>query len=297
MTEHAPVGRVLAGVDPSRHAARAVAWAAGEAADRRMPLHLVHALGFPSDGATVSIPAEYALAGRSASDVLLAQLADRARRAAPGLAVTTQTSDFGAVETLTALGGHHDLIVTGTRGHGGFAGLLLGSVSLRTAAHAHCPTVVVRDLPDEAPRAEIVLGVERDQDPAPIRFAFESCARVGARLTVIRAWLSAPSYGGHFLTDQPATEAEHLADVEKLIDGERSQHPDLQVEIRIVRGNTVSSLIDVARGARMVVVGAHRRRAPLSVGVGYVVHGLLAHAETPVAVVPITRGAKVEYEH
>ncbi|HET9172707.1 MAG TPA: universal stress protein [Actinospica sp.] len=287
MTEHASRGRILVGVDPSPHAARAMAWAAREAADRGMPLHLVHALGLPAGGEGLLVPADYVAAGRAASKVLLDQLAGQARRLDPDLPITTETSEFGAAETLVTLGGQDDLIVTGTRGHGGFAGLLLGSVSLRTAAHAHCPTVVVRGTRAEEPREEIVLGVERGEDEAPIRFAFESCARLGARLTVLRAWLSAPSYAGYYLTREPATDAEQLDDVERLVAAVRSEHPDVQVMLRTVRGNAVPSLIDAARGARMIVIGAHRRRAPLSVGAGYVVQGLLSHAATPVAVVPI----------
>ena len=61
----------------------------------------------------------------------------------------------------------------------------------------------------------------------------------------------------------------------------------MEVETRVVRGNAVPALIDAARGSRLLIVGAHRRRAPLAVGAAYVVQGLLSHAETPIAVVPI----------
>ena len=288
MTENTPRGRILVGVDASAHAARALAWAAREAAARGLPLHLVNALDLPTRGPGALIPPEYVASGRSCSKLLLEQAAEQVSRLDPTLRITIETSDFGAAETLVTLSGDGDLIVTGTRGHGGFAGLLLGSVSLRTAAHAHCPTIVVRGTPDDGgPRDEIVLGVERDEDLAPIRFAFESCERLGTRLTVVRAWLSAPSYAGHFLTDEPAGDKEQLDDVDQLLKRVRAQYPEVRVTLRTVRGNAVPSLIDAAHHARMIVIGAHRRRAPLSVGAGYVVQGLLSHADTPVAVVPI----------
>jgi nucleotide-binding universal stress UspA family protein len=58
--------------------------------------------------------------------------------------VKTQVASGNAAKILIDLSQDADFLVVGSRGHGGFAGLLLGSVSQHVAAHASCPVVVVR---------------------------------------------------------------------------------------------------------------------------------------------------------
>jgi Universal stress protein family len=105
----------------------------------------------------------------------------------PNLTITTEISELGAAEALVALSREAELVVTGTRGYGGFTGMLLGSVSHKTAVHAPCPVIVVHEEVSESGSNEIVLGVEPDQDPAPIRFAFATAAQFGATVAAVRA--------------------------------------------------------------------------------------------------------------
>lgn len=61
-----------------------------------------------------------------------------------GVEVEKRAAQGSAADALIQAAGPDDLIVVGSRGHGGFASLLLGSVSQQTAMHARCPVVIVR---------------------------------------------------------------------------------------------------------------------------------------------------------
>lgn len=277
--------RIVVGVDASDSALHAAIWAARQAADLDVPLLVVHALDL---GATsvYATAAGYTEDRRDQGAALLGKVARTLREQVPAALVDTEQFDPSAPQTLMALSNESDLVVTGTRGHGGFTGLLLGSVSLKLAAHAHGPVVVVRgDEPGE-PDNEIVLGVEPDEDEAPIRFAFAMAEALGATLTVVHAWWPHPAYGG-YPEDITATERDQAARTEALISGLYDAYPGVKVSVSAMRGNAVPMLIEASRAARLLVVGAHRRRSPLSVGAGYVVQGLLSHSPTPVAVIPI----------
>ena len=281
--------RIIVGVDSSDNASRAATWAGREAADRGLPLHLVHALDEPGAMGKRFEPPHYAATRSKAGEQLLKRIASMLHESLPDLAVTTEISALPAAEALVDLSGEAELVVAGTRGQGGFAGLLLGSVSHALAAHARCPAVIVRGEEPGSLLSEIVLGVESDQGQAPVRFAFATAAAVGASVTAVRAWWMRSAYEGHYSTSEfsAAKDAEE-ADVTELIKAAREEYPHVDACVQTIRGNAVPVLTNAAQGSRLLVVGAHRHRGPLSVGTGYAVQGLLAHSHTPVAVVPIT---------
>ncbi|MEQ1703824.1 MAG: universal stress protein [Ilumatobacteraceae bacterium] len=133
---------IVVGVDGSENGQRALHWAIDEAAFHGMTLILVHSIEL---GLSVSEPygGGYVLeqlqeAGRLALDD--AQAMAEAR----GIEVERRSDMGSAAYSLIDASKGAALLVVGCRGHGGFAGLLLGSVSAACVHHAHCPVVVVR---------------------------------------------------------------------------------------------------------------------------------------------------------
>jgi nucleotide-binding universal stress UspA family protein len=130
--------RVVVGIDESEDAAHALRWAATEARSRGAALQVVHAWSLPPVAAYVVDSAPIAQAAGELVEAALAEagLADDERieaRVLPG----------APAAALLEAAQRADLVVVGSRGHGGFTGLLLGSVSHQVAGHAPCPVVVV----------------------------------------------------------------------------------------------------------------------------------------------------------
>jgi len=289
---NAPGHRIIVGVDGSEHARDAASWAGAEAVRRHASLTIAHGLGLTSTYVP-RLPEAMAEERRQDAQAMLDEELTLLSSIYPGLGVGTASSDDPPAPFLKGLSGEAELLVIGTRGHGGFAGMLVGSVSRKLAAHAHCPLIVVRTRPSLEVRNEVVLGVGPKPSPASVRFAFETAAAHDATLTVVRSWwpgamrggFEAPG-GGMSVDQYDLFPASALAEVEDTLGLFRMQYPRVQVHIVIPEGNTVPALVETSRDTRLLVVGAHRRRGPFSVGAGYVVDGVIAHCATPVAVVP-----------
>jgi nucleotide-binding universal stress UspA family protein len=80
---------------------------------------------------------------RRAAEELLEKATAGLEVEAEGIETERRVVEGGAPEVLVAAAAEGDLLVVGSRGHGGFAGLLLGSVSQECAHHANCPVVIV----------------------------------------------------------------------------------------------------------------------------------------------------------
>jgi nucleotide-binding universal stress UspA family protein len=134
--------RIVVGIDGSEPSERALDWAVTEATGRGAPLHLVTAWMFPMAPGyafTATVPQVHEAAGETCE-----RAADEVRRRAPQLRVSTQTVQQTPGPALVAASEGADLLVVGSRGLGGFEGLLMGSVSQYCARHASCSVVVVR---------------------------------------------------------------------------------------------------------------------------------------------------------
>lgn len=134
---------IVAGVDGSPEAAAALEVAIEEARLRRAVLHVTYAYPAMASQLTGSTAKEYY--GETEHDAR--QVLERAAAAAPsteGLELEWLAVPGNPSEVLIEASRGAGLLVVGSRGLGGFRGLLMGSVSNQCVHHAHCPVLVVR---------------------------------------------------------------------------------------------------------------------------------------------------------
>lgn len=137
---------ILVGLDGSHHSERALEWAAKEAAVRHAPLTVlaVHTVPAGWSGHGVAYPEDDELVGRT--KVAAQELTDKVLAgmgSARPDAVTVEAVNGVPADELLRASEDADMIVLGARGGGGFARLLMGSVSNQVAHHAHCPIVII----------------------------------------------------------------------------------------------------------------------------------------------------------
>ena len=287
MNSRSPSG-VVVGVDGSAHAAAAAEWAAREATRRGRPLHLVHAV---NTGTVTLSPRTSAavtdLILRDAGTVLEDSLG-KVRASHPGLRLTGDVVPRDAAEAVLTAAEHAELAVVGTRGHGGFASLLLGSVSLRVAAHSRCPVVVVRGA--EQVGGHVLVAVRDERDVATLRFALREGELTGLPVHAVHTWSPVVADVGHMapMIDELGEEVRlHEQLLHRTCDPVREEFPDVVFETRQVHGAPAGALVEASRQAAVLVVSRRQPAPHFGLRLDTAVHAVLHHAYCPVAVVPV----------
>jgi len=142
-------GRIVVGVDGSDGSIDALRWAVEEARLRGATVEAVHSWHYPYAAYTEITGMAAGVISREdleavAQEVLKRSLDRVGADASAGVEIRPVLVQGPAAATLLEQAAGADLLVVGSRGHGGFTGLLLGSVSQHVVHHAPCPTVVVR---------------------------------------------------------------------------------------------------------------------------------------------------------
>jgi nucleotide-binding universal stress UspA family protein len=269
---------IVAGYDGSPGSEQALSWAAREARARGVALTVCHAWGLgyqasPAAGAAVEL-------ARQAGEQVLAGGLRRARAVMGAGEVRPLLAGGHAAAVLCEHSGGAEMVVVGSRGRGGLAGLLLGSVSAQVAGHARGRVVVVRG--HWRPAADYVPGpvvVGADGSPASriaVGFAAEEAALREASLLAVCALADTPGgLGGARRLQEDFDQA--ITECEK-------EHPEVTVQRHVAHGAARAALLAACSGAQLLVVGARGRGGVPGMTLGSVSHAMLHHAPCPVAI-------------
>jgi nucleotide-binding universal stress UspA family protein len=277
-------------VDGSGESLLAAEWAAMAAKRHGLPLRIVSAPAMlPRMQSYQVSPTAVADVVRAAATRALGTAVARAEEVAPGLEITTDLLAGPPALAVAGSGSDAAMLVVGARGAGGFAAMLLGSVSRYAALRATCPVIVVRQA-NMAVHQEVVVGIRDPQDTSEaLTFAFEEAVARHADLMAVHAWhwsLSAlRSQAGQDVLDAPF-HPEQIADeavrsLSAVLDRWRGKYPGVRVRHDVIRGHPARILANYSVRADLVVIGRHG-----DPGIGSIQHALLDHARGPVAVVP-----------
>ena len=135
-------GVIVVGVDGSESSRKALRWAARQAQLTGSEIAAVMSWEVPT--AVYWVPYPEGLDLEANARKLLAATVEETLGPDPAVPVTQAVVQGHPAPSLVDASGRADLLVVGSRGHGEFTGMLLGSVSEHCVARAHCPVVVVR---------------------------------------------------------------------------------------------------------------------------------------------------------
>lgn len=297
-----PEDAVVVGVGADAECSAAIGWAADEAVRRGARLEVVHAYLEPfliPGAATVGdVPgvADLCHTARAGAQAVLDDAVRAVRERHPGLPVVPHALVGSPASVLLAAAAQAALVAVGDRGRGALHEALFGSVGPLVAAHARCPTALVRG--DTGRDGPVVVGVDDvAAADAPLRFAITEAARRDAPVIVMHA-SDAVCRDGDLRASADLSVREAPPE---LADAWRGRHFDERLAVHlesaglpaadigtvVVAGDdAAAALTRASADAALVVIGAPRPHGIAALRAGPHIRRLMRHAECPVVVVP-----------
>ena len=244
---------IVVGYDGSPAARSALQWAAESAVCHWVPLRLVYA----EPGVSRVKPA--ADPRRLPPAALIARGVEQARARCGGkVPVTGVLVDGVAAKVLAEQSQRARMLVLGSRGRGGLAGLLAGSVSAAVASRARCPVVVLRE-DQGAHTAGSPVGVAVDDSSAAqaaLDFALAEAAARAVDVVAVRVWDPSSAWERSGWDDSSRETAERHA-LEASLRGWPEKYPTVPISGRVIAGDPDRVLAEVSEGAQLLAVGGH----------------------------------------
>jgi nucleotide-binding universal stress UspA family protein len=279
---------VVVGVDGSSSSWQAMRWAVAQARRTGSRLRVVAAYQprWPADEFTAAVEPDPITLART--EAVVAEMVTAARAAAPGTVVDGLSVYGPTVPVLMAAATDGALIVVGSRGHGGFSGLLVGATGLQLATHADGPVVVARGDVD-ASTGPVLVGADGSPGArAALAAAFDEADTRHCTVMAVRAYqVPTPAWSQRIEPvdfDGTRLRAAELSALRDLVEPWREKYPHVPVETVVTHGDAASVLTAMSTAAQLVIVGTRGHGGFTGLLLGSVGQKLLHHGHCPVMI-------------
>jgi nucleotide-binding universal stress UspA family protein len=295
---------ILVGVDGSANSEIALWWAVDLAEALRRPLRLLTCYSLPTYvGLGVAVGW---VAPLLTSDELheidarhrtaIEDLRSRILLGHPDLEVETYLDQGSPAAALLKASEDASMIVLGTRGVGGTAAFLMGSVSYAVAHRATCPVMLVPETATRVPGGRVVVGIDGSGPAvAAAKWAVHLADGLGRSVELVTAWqypysAMAPEGGMLLGPDIEELRMAMLRDARSLVQRVRkeldrvSEH-HVEIDTEIIEGSAADALVETARAQDVLVVGSRSHSVLASVMLGSVATGVAHRGHSPVVIV------------
>jgi nucleotide-binding universal stress UspA family protein len=284
-------GRVVVAVDGTEGSAGALRYAAQEAARRGARLRIVHVSPtyVPLAPMLPYVPDDLTSAGHA-----ILRDAATAVSGPDGPEVETQLLSGARIAEIVEAAQDADLLVVGHETKRGVDRMLFGATTAAVAAHSVVPTVAVpSDWRPGSSRGVVVAGLRSHHGSDDLlRAGFDAASARGTVLRIVHAWSLPDPYADR--VEERTHAAQWLTaartHIDRLLDPWREMCPDVPVEIVVLHDQPARTLIRQTEQADLVVLVRQAGTVLPGRRLGSTARAVLAHAVSPVEIVPATRG-------